>query len=73
MIRSFLDTWFLFGHTWVVGWLVATLLSVVGVVVVARNQVFVGAAVAQSATLRSRRRHGGGIPAACGSGVAAFG
>ena len=51
MIASFLDSWSLFQHSYLAGWLVAILLSVVGVVVVARNQIFLGAAVSQISTL----------------------
>lgn len=51
MIHDFLSTWDLFANTYMAGWLVAALLSLVGVIVVARNQVFAGAALAQASTL----------------------
>ncbi len=51
MIHDFLSTWDLFANTYMAGWLVAALLALVGVVVVARNQVFAGAALAQASTL----------------------
>lgn len=51
MIESFLTSWELFGTTWTVGLLVAAVLSVVGVWVVARDHIFLGAAVAQASTL----------------------
>jgi ABC-type Mn2+/Zn2+ transport system permease subunit len=41
----------LFRDAYLVGWLAAALLSVVGVVVVAREQVFLGAALSQASTL----------------------
>jgi ABC-type Mn2+/Zn2+ transport system permease subunit len=51
LITDFLDSWSLFATTYLAGWLIAVLLSVVGVWVVARNQIFLGAAVAQASTL----------------------
>jgi ABC-type Mn2+/Zn2+ transport system permease subunit len=51
MIASFLSSWALFAATYLAGWLMAVLLSLVGVIVVARGQIFVGAAVAQASTL----------------------
>jgi len=51
MIESFLASWELFGTTWTVGLLMAGVLSVVGVWVVARDHIFLGAAVAQASTL----------------------
>jgi ABC-type Mn2+/Zn2+ transport system permease subunit len=50
-IQAFFDSWRLFSNSYLVGWLIGALLSVVGVVVVARNQVFIGAAVSQASTL----------------------
>jgi ABC-type Mn2+/Zn2+ transport system permease subunit len=50
VIQSFLDSWDLFHLTWISGWLIALLLSLVGTLVVARDQIFLGAAVAQSST-----------------------
>ncbi len=51
MIEAFLASWPLFGDTYLAGWAVACLLSVVGVQVVARDQIFLGAAVSQASTL----------------------
>jgi ABC-type Mn2+/Zn2+ transport system permease subunit len=50
-IQSFVASWELFHNSYLVGWLVAVLLSLVGVIVVARDQVFIGAAVSQASTL----------------------
>lgn len=51
MIESFLASWDLFGTTYLVGLLVAAVLSLVGVWIVARDHIFLGAAVAQASTL----------------------
>lgn len=51
MIHDFLATWILFQNTYLAGWLIALLLSVIGVFVVARDQIFLGAAVTQASTL----------------------
>lgn len=51
MIQDFLSSWALFHNTYLAGWMVALLLSLVGVVVVARDQIFIGAAVSQASTL----------------------
>jgi ABC-type Mn2+/Zn2+ transport system permease subunit len=51
MIESFLSSWALFQNAYLVGWLIAVLLSLVGVLVVARDQIFIGAAVSQASTL----------------------
>ncbi|MGH7822801.1 MAG: metal ABC transporter permease, partial [Candidatus Binatia bacterium] len=51
MIEGFLASWPLFHNTYLAGWLIAMLLSLVGVVVVARDQIFIGAAVSQASTL----------------------
>ena len=48
MIAAFLDSWELFGNAYLVGWMIAFALSGIGVWVVARNQIFLGAAVAQA-------------------------
>jgi zinc/manganese transport system permease protein len=50
MIADFLASWALFHHTYLVGWLIALVLPLVGVLVVARNQIFIGAAVSQAST-----------------------
>lgn len=51
MIGEFIGSWPLFHHAYLAGWMIAVLLSLTGVVVVARNQIFIGAAVAQASTL----------------------
>jgi ABC-type Mn2+/Zn2+ transport system permease subunit len=51
MIESFLSSWSLFQNAYMVGWLIAMLLSLIGVLVVARDQIFIGAAVSQASTL----------------------
>ena len=51
MIEEFIASWPLFGDTYLAGWCIAALLSLVGVYVVARDQIFLGAAVAQASTL----------------------
>ncbi len=61
-IESFVASWTLFHNSYLVGWLVGLLLSLVGVIVVARDQVFIGAAVSQASTL-------GIALALCASGV----
>jgi ABC-type Mn2+/Zn2+ transport system permease subunit len=50
MIREFLASWDLFANTYMAGWLIAVLAAMVGVMVVARDQIFIGAAVAQAST-----------------------
>jgi ABC-type Mn2+/Zn2+ transport system permease subunit len=51
MIASFLDSWSLFQHAYLAGWFIGLLLSMVGVLVVARDQIFIGVAVSQASTL----------------------
>lgn len=51
MIEAFLDSWALFHVTYLAGTALAALLALVGVWVVAREQVFLGAAIAQASTL----------------------
>jgi len=51
MIDSFLDSWDLFQFMYLSGWLLAFLLSLSGVLVVARDQIFIGVAVSQASTL----------------------
>lgn len=50
MFESFLSSWDLFANAWISSWLIATLLSLLGVAVLARDQVFLGAAMSQAAT-----------------------
>lgn len=51
MIREFFDSWALFQHAYLAGWFAGILLSLIGVVVVAREQIFLSAAVSQASTL----------------------
>jgi ABC-type Mn2+/Zn2+ transport system permease subunit len=51
VIESFLASWDLFHQSYLAGWLIALLLSLVGVFVVARDQIFIGIAVSQASTL----------------------
>src|SRR5205085_1465313 len=51
MIRDFLQSWPLFQDAYLTAALAAMLLSIVGVIVVARDQIFLGAAAAQASTL----------------------
>lgn len=51
MLHQFFASWHLFQHTYVAGGLISLLLSLLGVLVVARNQIFVGAAISQASTL----------------------
>lgn len=51
MIDSFLLSWDLFRHAYLAGWLIALLLSLIGVLVVARDQIFIGAAISQASGL----------------------
>jgi zinc/manganese transport system permease protein len=48
VIESFIDSWALFHHAYLSGWLIAALLALAGVVLVARDQIFLGVAVAQA-------------------------
>jgi len=51
VIADFVSSWPLFADTYLAAWLIAGLLSLVGVWVVARDQIFLGAAVSQASTL----------------------
>ncbi len=51
MIHDFLSSWGLFQNTYLAGWAMGLLLSQVGVIVVARDQIFIGAAVSQASGL----------------------
>lgn len=51
MIANFLLSWPLFYNAYIAGWLIGILLSLIGVLVVARDQIFIGAAVSQAATM----------------------
>jgi ABC-type Mn2+/Zn2+ transport system permease subunit len=48
IIEEFIGSWDLFANTYLSGWLIAVALALLGCIVVARNQAFLGAAVAQS-------------------------
>jgi ABC-type Mn2+/Zn2+ transport system permease subunit len=50
MLKDFLASWPLFAEAWLSSWLIAALLSLLGVAVLARNQIFLGAAMSQAAT-----------------------
>jgi ABC-type Mn2+/Zn2+ transport system permease subunit len=51
VIESFLDSWALFHNAYLTGWLMGIVLSLVGVLVVAKDQIFIGAAVSQCSML----------------------
>jgi len=51
VIAEFLASWPLFQHTYLAGWLIAVVLALIGVVVVGRDQIFLGAAVSQASML----------------------
>lgn len=51
MIGEFLSSWSLFANAYLSGWLIGILLSLIGVLVVARDQIFIGAAVSQASAL----------------------
>jgi ABC-type Mn2+/Zn2+ transport system permease subunit len=51
VIADFAGSWALFHNTYLVGWLISLLLALIGVLVVARDQIFIGAAVSQASTL----------------------
>lgn len=51
MFSEFIDSWPLFHHSYLAGLAMAVLLALTGVMVVARGQIFLGAAVAQASTL----------------------
>lgn len=51
MLSDFAAAWPLFHDAFLTGWLLAALLGLAGVLVVARDQIFIGAAVAQASTL----------------------
>jgi zinc transport system permease protein len=51
MIEEFIASWTLFANAYLAGWVIALLLSLIGVLVVARDQIFIGAAISQASTL----------------------
>jgi ABC-type Mn2+/Zn2+ transport system permease subunit len=50
-VSEFLASWSLFWPSYLAGWVIAALLAAVGIWVVARGEIFLGAAVAQASTL----------------------
>jgi ABC-type Mn2+/Zn2+ transport system permease subunit len=50
-VNDFLASWSLFWPSYLAGWVIAALLALIGVWVVARREVFLGAAVSQASTL----------------------
>jgi ABC-type Mn2+/Zn2+ transport system permease subunit len=71
VIELFFASWELFHNTYVAGWAIAFSLSALGVLVVARDQVFIGAAVSQASTFGVALAIWlGGIPALAGLGSA---
>jgi zinc/manganese transport system permease protein len=51
VIADFVASWPLFHNAYLVGWLLAGVLATMGVLVVARDQIFIGAAVSQASVL----------------------
>jgi len=51
VIEHFVSSWDLFSQSYLSGWLISLLLSIIGVLVVARDQIFIGAAISQASTL----------------------
>lgn len=51
MLSSFVASWPLFHHAYLAGWLIAIPLAILGVLMIARDQIFLGAAIAQASTL----------------------
>ncbi|MCA9771432.1 MAG: metal ABC transporter permease [Myxococcales bacterium] len=50
-IESFIQSWHLFREAYLAGWLAAAALAAVGVFVIARDQIFVGAAISEASAL----------------------
>lgn len=51
MIEAFVSSWALFHQGYLTGWLISLVLSLIGVFVVARDQIFIGAAISQASML----------------------
>jgi len=51
MINEFVLSWPLFKYTYLAGWSIGLLLSLLGVLIVARDQIFIGAAISQASSL----------------------
>jgi ABC-type Mn2+/Zn2+ transport system permease subunit len=64
MIQGFVDSWWLFQNAYLAGWLMAVVLAIAGVLVVARDQIFIGAAVSNVSMLGITLgiRTGGALP-----------
>ena len=67
MIQDFASSWHLFHNSYLAGWLIGLLLALIGVLVVARNQIFIGVAVSQASTLGIALTMwlGGELPSGC--------
>jgi len=71
VIREFAASWALFHDSYLAGWLIGLLLSLPGVLVIARDQIFVGAAISQASLLGiALGLHAGALPIAAALGVA---
>jgi ABC-type Mn2+/Zn2+ transport system permease subunit len=65
MIQDFVRSWPLFHDGYLAGWLIGLLLSLPGVLVIARDQIFVGAAISQASLLGiAIGMHAGSLPLA---------
>lgn len=51
MLNDFFHWWHIFAYSYLTAWLVSVILGLVGVFVVARSQIFIGVAIAQSSAL----------------------
>ena len=51
MIREFIESWALAHNAYLAGWLIAAALALLGVLIVAKDQIFLGAAVTEASTL----------------------
>lgn len=51
MLSDFISSWELFKYTYLCAWAICLALSLPGVLVVARDQIFIGAAISQASTL----------------------
>jgi ABC-type Mn2+/Zn2+ transport system permease subunit len=51
VIHDFIESWELFANSYIAGWLIAAMLAMLGVIIVARDQVFLGAAISQASML----------------------
>ena len=51
MLQEFISSWSLFYPTYLAAIIMGCALSIIGVIVVSRNQIFIAAAISQAATL----------------------